>query len=89
MIKQERQVTPPIEADSKLVDYSSIVQKNFQDLFGVAHVHVGPNGVLATAPLATSGAVGDIVIVNTAGVVTLYIKVAATQWYHLGPAIKG
>jgi hypothetical protein len=86
---QARKVTPPISSDGGLVDFSSIVQSNLQQLFGSAHTHVGINGVLLSAPASNAGLVGDIVIVNVLGTVSLYFKVTASQWYHLGPATKG
>ncbi len=89
MMAQKRKVTPPIPTDKELVDFSSIVQGSLEDLFGSAHVHVGQNGVLTAAPAANEGAVGDIVIVNVAGTVSLYFKPAKAQWYHLGPATAG
>lgn len=86
MLKQQKPISPPIDVDKKLVDYSAIVQDNLSKLFQAAHFHVGSNGVLAAAPAKNEGSIGDIVIAVVSGSAYLYFKTSATQWYRLGPA---
>lgn len=86
MIKQQKPISPPIETDKKLVDYSSIVQDNLRVLFQLGHAHVGSNGVLTAAPTSNQGSIGDIVIAVVSGSAYIYFKTSATQWYRLGPA---
>lgn len=86
MIKQQKPISPPLETDKKLVDYSAIMQDNLRALFQVGHAHVGANGVLPAAPAKNEGSIGDIVIAVVSGSAYIYFKTSATQWYRLGPA---
>lgn len=86
MIKQQQPISPPIETDKKLVDYSSILQNNLRTLFQFGHAHVGTNGVLTSAPASNQGSIGDIVVAVVSGSAYLYFKTSTTQWYRLGPA---
>lgn len=86
MIKQQKPISPPIDSDKKLVDYSSILQDNLSRLFQVGHSHVGSNGVLTAAPASNTGSIGDIAIAVVSGSAYIYFKTSATQWYRLGPA---
>lgn len=86
MIKQQKPISPPIETDKKLVDYSSIIQDNLRALFQVGHIHVGSNGVLTAAPASNQGSIGDIVVAVISGSAYIYFKASTTQWYRLGPA---
>lgn len=86
MIKQQKPISPPIETDKKLVDYSSIIQDNLRTLFQAGHTHVGSSGVLTTAPTHSQGSIGDIVIAVVSGSAYIYFKTSTTQWYRLGPA---
>lgn len=86
MLKQQKPVSPPLDSDKKLVDYSSIIQDDFAKLFQVAHSHVGSNGVLTAAPTTNQGSIGDIVIAVVSGSAYIYFKTSTTQWYRLGPA---
>lgn len=87
-LSQGQKVTPPIQQDPELVDFSQLIQGNLQTLFQAAHVHVGQQGVLSAAPTSNMGGVGDILIAVVSGSAYLYFKTDAKTWYRLGPATK-
>lgn len=77
MEQQKRTVAPPIDTDREsLADFASVIQSNLEDIFVLAHAHA----VRTTAPEANEGNVGDIVLVNLAGLDYLYCKVSADTW---------
>jgi len=86
MISQGLRVVPPTDGDSKLIDFSGIIQRNLVTLFQAGHTHVGQNGVLSAFPAKTDGQVGDILIAVVSGSAYLCFKVSSSQWYRLGPA---
>jgi hypothetical protein len=76
-IEQSFQVVPPSSADKEsLNDYTEIIQRNLDALYGAAHTH----GVRTSAPDSQDGEQNDIVIVNLEGTYYLYVKVSNTQW---------
>jgi hypothetical protein len=76
-IEQSFSVAPPNEADKEtLNDYSEIIQRNFESLFGLAHSH----GVRTSVPSTQEGEMNDIITVNLEGTYYLYVKVSKTQW---------
>lgn len=40
-IQQQTQVNPPLPSDKALQAFTSVIQRNFGDLFAVAHNHIG------------------------------------------------
>ena len=79
MRTQARTVSPPLESDKTLQDYTEVIQGNFRDLFQVAHVH----SQQSAAPAATDGTAGDILMVQISNVWYLYAKVNASTWKRL------
>lgn len=78
--KQKTPLVPPILDDKKsLSDYSSIIQRNFEDLFNDDHTH----NLKTTVPSSTDGSPQDIIIVNLSGTYYLYVKVSTTLWKRI------
>lgn len=77
MIGQKRPIAPPVDGDEKLVDFSSVVQGNLEDLYFAAHDHTA----VTSLPSANDGANGDIRLVEdtsvTPSVFYLYCKFSA------------
>lgn len=82
MLSQQKPVSPPIDSDGRLVDYSSILQDNLRTLFQSAHVHIGLNGVLTAAPVATDGQPGDILLGVVSGTAYIFIKTDRRTWWQ-------
>lgn len=78
-LTQRQKVVPPVPSDSRLLDYSQGIQLNLSGLFEAAHVHP----VQTSAPTASAGNPGDILIVNLSGSVFLYVKVTTSSWFKV------
>lgn len=70
MLKQSSPVVPPLPSDSKLSNFSQIIQSSFLTLFQAAHIHQ----VISEAPSDRAGAVGDIYLFDDGTNIYLYIK---------------
>lgn len=69
--RQSKPLSPPLENDKEtLIDYSAIIQDNFQQLLQIAHRHK----ILTAAPATNEGNVSDVFLVNLADVTYLYAK---------------
>jgi len=67
--QQPLRVGPPKKDDTGLLDFSAMLQKDFEVLFDFAHSH----RIRTTAPTSREGLVGDIVLVDLGA--TKYIAV--------------
>ena len=77
MAKQQRtEVAPPLQTDKQLLDFASVVQSNFSDLYEDAHSHTPRT----TVPSAEEGSIGDQIPVFVSPDWYLYIKVDAVTW---------
>lgn len=74
---QNDPVSPPTPTDSGLQDFSEIIQRNFDELFTLAHQH----GVRITFPGATDGVASDIVSVDDGTNVYLLVK-TSRGWFR-------
>lgn len=71
MRKQQFPVSPPLSIDTNsLRDYTSIVQKNFTQLFQDDHTH----DHLTAVPTSSQGSLNDIKLVTTSAGDFLYVK---------------
>ncbi len=74
---QEFSVSAPLQDDRQtLADFASTIQRNFEDVFAVAHDHA----VKTAAPSSQDGVVGDVVPVVISGSYYLYIKFPTVGW---------
>jgi hypothetical protein len=74
---QNDPVAPPTAGDTGLQDFAEIIQRNFDELFAIAHSHP----VRSAFPGATDGAVGDILSVDDGQ--DVYICVKTTRgWFR-------
>ena len=77
MAKQQRvEVAPPLSTDKDLLDFASVLQSNFSDLFQIAHEHQPRT----TVPSESEGNPGDIVPVYQSPSWYLYVKVDNSTW---------
>lgn len=74
---QNDPVAPPTENDRGLQDFSEVIQRNFDDLYQLAHSHP----VRTTLPGATDGAVGDIQLYDDGTTVYLLAK-TSRGWFR-------
>lgn len=70
MLQQPGKVVPPRPGDTRLSDFSQIIQSAFGTLFQAAHVHA----VVSTVPTARTGEVGDIYLYDNGTNIYLYAK---------------
>lgn len=77
---QNDPVSPPTQSDTGLQDFAEIIQRNFDELFTLAHQH----GVRVTFPGATDGMASDIVSVDDGTNVYLLVK-TSRGWFRTGP----
>ena len=82
-LTQSPVVAPPQPQDKELTDYSSILQRLFSQLFQVAHVHVGKNGVMKAFPTSKDGAIGDILLAVVSGTAYVCFKTDDTHWFKI------
>lgn len=74
---QNDPVSPPTPADEGLKDFSEIVQRNFDELFAIAHSHP----VVSEFPGATDGAPGDIKVYDDG--TTVYVLAKTSRgWFR-------
>lgn len=74
---QNDPIAPPTLTDEGLRDFAEIIQRNFDDLFQLAHQHP----VRTTFPGATDGAIGDIVGYDDG--TTVYLLYKTTRgWFR-------
>lgn len=74
---QNDPVAPPTQTDEGLKDFSEIIQRNFDELFTLAHQH----GVRISFPGATDGMASDIVAVDDGTTVYLLVK-TSRGWFR-------
>lgn len=75
-IIQRQPISPPRPEDREsLVDYSSVAQDSYVQLFEVAHRHT----IRTTAPAENEGKVTDIFLVEDGSTFKLYVKFT-TGW---------
>lgn len=74
---QNDPVAPPTPTDEGLRDFAEIIQRNFDELFTLAHQH----GVRITFPGATDGMASDIVSVDDGQNVYLLVK-TSRGWFR-------
>lgn len=74
---QNDPVAPPTAGDTNLQDFSEIVQRNFEELFQLAHQHP----VRTTLPEPTEGAIGDINLYDDG--IDVYVLVKTSRgWFR-------
>lgn len=76
MIQQGQPVVPPTPSDTKLRDFSQIIDGNVKVLFQAAHVHK----IVTSLPTSREGDVGDIYLVDIAGAKKICVKFS-DGWY--------
>lgn len=76
MIKQRNPLSPPLDTDELLSDYSAVLQSNLEQLFEAAHMH----GLRTSAPSENEGTVGDILPVQIDSTYYLYAKFPTVGW---------
>ena len=74
---QNDPVAPPTMSDEDLRDFSEVIQRNFLELFELAHQH----GVRISFPGATDGRASDIVTVDDGTSVYLLVK-TSRGWFR-------
>lgn len=70
-LRQPEPLSPPLSPDREILnDYSTVIQKNLEQLFELAHGHT----VRTVAPTSNEGEIGDIVLVQTTTTFSIYAK---------------
>ena len=71
MKRQSEPLSPPLDNDKdSLSDYSSVAQRNLENLYEFAHTHDYKTSV----PTSNEGNVGDVYLVEVNAVFSLYAK---------------
>jgi len=70
MIKQSSPIVPPLPSDTRLSNFSQVIQSSFLSLFQAAHIHQ----VISTVPNSRTGIVGDVYLFDDGTNIYLYIK---------------